>query len=298
MRTPSESTNVDLAPTAVFGFVIGVDASYTPLSHRYGEVLMTRPGFGLALVMLAVVLVSGPARAADGSLDRVKKAGVLVVGSTPSGPPFTFLNTETNRIEGIMVDIAANLAAKLGVKVEAVDTKWAALIPTLQSGRTDAIAAAMYITPKRQEVINFTDPIFGWGEHLVVHKNSADITSLESLKGRVVGVQVGTAYIDLLKDKWGIKELKIYDTIGDMITELDNGRLDAFAADRPIVLYLMKKNPTRQVKLVEGYRAAAEPPTGLGLRKSDEDLREALNAAIATMKASGELKTILTKWGL
>lgn len=252
-----------------------------------------------SLVMLAVLCAWGAsASAADGSLDRVKKAGVLLIGSTPSGPPFTFLNSETNKIEGIMVDIAANLAQKLGVKLEVADTKWAALIPTLQSGRIDAIAAAMYITPKRQEVINFTDPIFGWGEHLVVHKNNTDIKTLESLKGKTVGVQVGTAYIDLLKDRWGIKELKIYDTIGDMLTEVDNGRIDAFVADKPIVVYLMKKNPGRQVKLVDGYKPAAEPPTGLGLRKTDEDLRQALNAAIEKMKATGELRAILTKWGI
>lgn len=252
-----------------------------------------------SLVVLAVLCAWGAAAsAADGSLDRVKKAGVLVVGSTPSGPPFTFLNAETNKIEGIMVDIAANLAQKLGVKLEVSDTKWAALIPTLQSSRIDAISAAMYITPKRQEVINFTDPIFGWGEALVVRTNNTDIKTLETLKGKLVGVQVGTAYVDLLKDKWGIKELKIYDTIGDMLTELDNGRIDAFVADKPIVIYLMRKNPGRGVKLVEGYKPHSEPPTGLGLRKSDEDLRRALNGAIEKIKTSGELRAILTKWGI
>lgn len=252
-----------------------------------------------ALLVGFVALVSAwGADAADGSLDRVKKAGVVVVGSTPSGPPFTFLNTATNKIEGIMVDIATNLAAKLGVKLEVADTKWASLIPTLQSARIDAIAAAMYITPKRQEVINFTEPIFGWGEHLVVATDNTDIKGLESLQGKVVGVQVGTAYVDVLKDKWGIKDLKIYDTIGDMLTELDNRRIDAFVADKPIVIYLMRKNPGRRAKLVDGYKPAAEGVTGLGLRKSDEELREALNVAIAKLRASGELKTILAKWGL
>ncbi len=261
---------------------------------RHGRLLRWSSLLALGLVLL----LSGHALAGDGSLDRVKKAGALVIGSTPSGPPFTFLNAATNKIEGIMVDIAGNLAQKLGVRLEVADTKWAALIPTLQSGRIDAIAAAMYITPKRQEVINFTDPIFGWGEALVVHKNNTDIKTLESLKGKVVGVQVGTAYIDLLKDRWGIKELKIYDTIADMLTEVDNGRIDAFAADKPIVIDLMKKNPGRQVKLVEGYKSASEPPTGLGLRKTDEDLRAALNVAIEKMKSAGELKTILAKWGI
>ena len=101
---------------------------------------------------------------------------VLKVGSTPSGVPFTFLDTKTNTIQGIMVDLMREIGADAGFKVEIEATPFSALIPSLTSNKIDIIAAAMYITPTRQEVIDFSRPIYTYGEGLVVPKKDTRST--------------------------------------------------------------------------------------------------------------------------
>src|SRR5512144_53719 len=95
---------------------------------------------------------------------------VLKVGSTPTGVPFTFLDTKTNTIQGIMVDLINAIAADAGLKVEVEGMTFSTLIPSLTSNKIDIIAAAMYITPPRKEVIDFSNPIYTYGEGLFVSK--------------------------------------------------------------------------------------------------------------------------------
>jgi polar amino acid transport system substrate-binding protein len=93
---------------------------------------------------------------------------VLKVGSTPTGIPFTFLDTKTNTIEGVMVDLIKEIGKDAGFKVEIEGMQFSTLIPSLTSNKIDIIAAAMYITPPRKEVIDFSGPVYTYGEGLIV----------------------------------------------------------------------------------------------------------------------------------
>ena len=95
---------------------------------------------------------------------------VLQVGSTPAGIPFTFLDTKTNTIEGVMVDLIKEVARDAGFKVEIEGMQFSTLIPSLTANKIDIIAAAMYITPPRKEVIDFSGPVYTYGEGLIVPK--------------------------------------------------------------------------------------------------------------------------------
>ena len=83
---------------------------------------------------------------------------VLKVGSTPTGIPFTFLDTKTNQISGIMVDIIKEIGKDQGFTPEVTPMTFSTLIAALQANKIDVIAAAMYITPTRQEVYYFGSP--------------------------------------------------------------------------------------------------------------------------------------------
>src|ERR1044072_3274762 len=93
---------------------------------------------------------------------------VLKVGSTPTGIPFTFLDTKTNTIQGIMVDLVTEIGKDAGFNVQIEPMQFSALIPSLTSSKIDIIAAAMFITPPRKEVVDFSDPIYTYSEGLVV----------------------------------------------------------------------------------------------------------------------------------
>src|SRR5689334_13770385 len=117
----------------------------------------------LAQLTLAALLF---AVAAPGSAEQVLK-----VGSTPTGIPFTFLDTKTQTIQGLMVDLITEIGKDAGFTVQIEPMQFSALIAALNANKVDIIAAAMFITPARKEVIDFSDPIYTYGEGLIVPKS-------------------------------------------------------------------------------------------------------------------------------
>jgi polar amino acid transport system substrate-binding protein len=153
---------------------------------------------------------------------------VLKVGSTPTGAPFTFLDTKTNTIEGLMVDLITAIGKDAGFSVQVEPMQFSTLVASLTSNKIDIISAAMLATAARKEVIDFSDPVYTYGEGLIVPKTDAkNYAGPEDLKGEVVGAQVGTAYVDALKKTGLFAEVKAYDTIPDILRDVNTGRLKA-----------------------------------------------------------------------
>jgi polar amino acid transport system substrate-binding protein len=224
---------------------------------------------------------------------------VLKVGSTPTGIPFTFLDTKTNTIQGFMVDLITEVGKDAGFNVQIEPMQFSALIPSLTSSKIDIIAAAMLITPPRKEVVDFSDPIYTYGEGLVVPKGDAKTyASQEDLKGETVGAQVGTAYVDALKKSGLFADVKAYDTIPDILRDVNTGRLKAGYADYPILAYNLKQGGFPDVRLVAGYKPVTVGSVGIGVRKTNTELLGKINASLAKLKANGTLDKILDKWGL
>lgn len=223
---------------------------------------------------------------------------VLKVGSTPTGIPFTFLDTKTNTIQGIMVDLITEVGKDAGLNVQIEPMSFSALIPSLTSSKIDIIAAAMFITAPRKEVVDFSDPIYTYGEGLVVPKGDAKAyATQEDLKGETVGAQVGTAFVDALKKSGLFADVKAYDTIPDILRDVNTGRLKAGYADYPILAYNLKQGGFPEVRLVDGYKPVTVGSVGIGVRKGETALLGKINASLAKLKANGTIDKILEKWG-
>ena len=93
---------------------------------------------------------------------------VLKVGSTATGIPFTFLDTKTNTIQGLMVDLITESGKDAGFQVQIEPMQFSVLIPSLTSNKIDIISAAMFATAARKEVIDFSDAVYTYGEGLLV----------------------------------------------------------------------------------------------------------------------------------
>lgn len=224
---------------------------------------------------------------------------VLKVGSTPTGIPFTFLDTKTNSIQGIMVDLITEVGKDAGFGVQVEPMQFSTLVASLTSSKIDIISAAMFITAARKEVIDFSDPVYTYGEGLLVPKtDKKDYTKPEDLKGEVVGAQVGTAFVDALKKMGLFSEVKIYDTIPDILRDVNAGRLKAGFADYPILAYNLKQGAFAETRLVESYKPTIVGSVGIGVRKDDQELLKKINASLAKLKANGTVDKILGKWGL
>lgn len=220
----------------------------------------------------------------------------LVVGATPTGPPYTFLNEKTDEMEGIMVEIAEEVGDRLDKEVVIEPMTFDTLIQSLKGDKIDIISAGMVITEEREQEINFSDEVFGFGEGLIVHEDTNDINSYEDLEDKNIGTQKGTIYHDLLEDSGLPESIDVYESIGDMLQELSNGRLDAVVADQPVLVYLEQKNPKFKVKIIDNYKPQIVDGVGLGVKKDNDELLDELNDVIKDLRDDGKLEDIYNEW--
>ena len=243
----------------------------------------------IAALALAGIALVAPAQAQT----------VLKVGSTPTGIPFTFLDTKTNTIQGVMVDLVTEVGRDAGFQVQIEPMQFSTLIAALTSNKIDLISAAMYISPARREVIDFSEPVYSYGEGLVVPKaDTKEYKTFEDLKGETVGAQVGTVYVEPLKKTGLFTDVKIYDTIPDIMRDVNTGRLKAGFADYPILAYNVKLGNFPDLRLVTSFKSTIVGSIGIGVRKTDPELLKKVNISLAKLKANGTVDKILAKWGL
>lgn len=221
------------------------------------------------------------------------------VGATASGSPFTFLDIKSNSIQGVMVDVAQAVGKAGGFTSQIEQTNFAALIPSLTSEKLDFISAGMLKTEERKKVVDFSSPVYAYGEGLIISADdNAAYPDLRPLKDQVVGVQAGTIFYDQLNKLGIFKEIRTYDSIGEMIRDLSLGRIKAAVGDQPVVAYQIRQNLFKGVKLAADYKPTNVGEVCLVVRKGDTETLERLNQAIASIKSDGTLASILKKWGL
>ena len=219
------------------------------------------------------------------------------VGSTATGVPFTFLDVKTNEIQGLLVDAITATGKAAGFDVKVQQSTFSALIPSLTTKKIDIISAAMLKTPAREQVVDFSDTVYSYGEGLIVRADDkGKYTSMDDLKGEVVGAQVGTAFVDALNKKGIFKEVRTYDSVADIMRDVALGRIKAGFGDHPIIAYQLQKNPNPQLRLVEGYKPEVTGQVCFVVRKGDKDTLDKLNAGIRKIKSDGELAQIIKKW--
>ena len=121
----------------------------------------------------------------------IQQNGVLVVGTAITNP-FEFYDPEGDLV-GLDIDIANFIAQELGVDVQFVEMSFANLIPALQENKVDMTIAAMYITPEREDLVDFSNPYIETGLVMVIPPEmKTQIKSVEDLNGNGVGVNIGS----------------------------------------------------------------------------------------------------------
>jgi polar amino acid transport system substrate-binding protein len=260
-------------------------------------------GLSLALAMLTVGVLVGPARA-QGALAKAKTAKVLVVGISGGNAPIAWMSPADEPL-GITLDLCQQLVKREGVeKLEVYTMPFGSLIPALTSGRIDFACDTFFPTEKRKQLVDFTDIVFYNSETLIVRKgNPKNIHKLADLAGKSAGSYEGTVWIDWLNDlnKQGAKiAVKAYPTPTELIADVAAGRLDGGIVDAVLAAYAVKQNPNVGIELVADYqpREKQANAVALAVRKDSGDLREAFNRTLAAMKADRSLDRVFEKYGL
>ncbi|SJZ43251.1 basic amino acid ABC transporter substrate-binding protein [Selenihalanaerobacter shriftii] len=245
----------------------------------------------LTLVMGVVGCSGGDKQQTKTTFDQIKEKGKIMVGTSADYKPFEYVN-EDGEIVGFDVELMKAVGQELDLEVEFVDTSFDGLIPSLKSKKYDAIVSAMTITEKRKKAVDFSQPYFNAGQVIAVMEGTEDVKGPKDLKGKVVGVQLGSTGDLKASEMENIKQVKRYEKMIQAYIELKNGRVDAVVNDLPVTAAYIMKNPN--VKIV-GEPFTAEN-YGIAIREDDDALEKAINNAIAKLKENGTYDEIYNKW--
>ncbi|WP_421847268.1 transporter substrate-binding domain-containing protein [Marinomonas sp.] len=246
-------------------------------------------------------------------------SNAITIATEGAYAPWNFTTSE-DQLDGLEVDLAKVLCKKMAMDCTIVAQDWSGLIPALNAGKFDVIMASMFITDKRLEVMNFSQPYAIDPSSFAVEKDSelgklissekislnnpekakAAIEKLRPLlKGKIVGVQTATTLYEFLKTYFGDDiEIRTYKTTEQQDLDLAAGRVDAIYGQRTALAATLK-NDGFQDFVIAGpgfYEGLFGRGVGAGVRKGDDELREKLNKAIQSAIADGTIKQLSEKW--
>ena len=214
-------------------------------------------------------------------------AETLRIATEGAYPPFNN-TTADGELVGFDVDIAKALCAAMERECEIVAQDWDGIIPGLVQNKYDAIIASMSITEERSQTIDFTDPYYS--NYLAIVAKGGSEMSIDDIEGKAIGAQRSTIASEWAENEYGRRgDIKLYDTQSAAYGDLTAGRIDVLVSDYLPVSDWLKDNPDYQLI---GEKIDLHDKIGIGIRKGEDDLREAFNTAIEAIRSDGTYKSI------
>ena len=253
--------------------------------------LQRRPIIALALAAGLGLFQSTPAFA-DSALDGVMAKKSIAIAIPTDFPPYGFVGTDMAP-QGLDVDMARLIAAKLGVAVELIPVTSANRIPYLQTHKADLVISTLGKNPEREKVIAFTSAYSPFFQAVFAPKSLA-IKSAADLGGKSVGVTRGAIEdMELGKIAPSGADVKRFEDNNATVSAYVSGQVQVIATGASVAGNLMARNPQlgTEFKLL-----LKDSPNFIGVAKGDDKLRLKVNEIIAAAKASGEIDKLCVKW--
>ncbi|NTG64740.1 transporter substrate-binding domain-containing protein [Agrobacterium rhizogenes] len=225
-------------------------------------------------------------------------SNVLAAGQIKTAIDGTFaphaMPTLDGKLEGFNVDMINLIGERLGKSVDLTGAQFSGLVPALQAGTYDFLAAPITVTKERSANMLFTEGFMDTNFSFVVPAKAADFKTLEDFKGKVIAVNKGSAYESFLKEKmadygWTVET---YGTNTDAIAAVLSGRADANLSGSTTAAWAAKKN----VALKLSYEHPTGLVWGLAFRKDDVQGRNLVDKAIECLKIDGSMAKLSEKW--
>lgn len=250
-----------------------------------------------ALCMMLVLAVTALAGCGSNSAQK-EESKKIVVGLDDSFPPMGFKD-EKNEIVGFDIDLAKEVAKRLGREVEFKAIDWNSKEAELKSGRVDILWNGLDITDKRKENMLFSEPYMDNRQIVFVAKNGkVSVAGETDLAGKTIGSQSGGTTEEYFENKpelkASMKEVKYYPDYINAFMDLENGRLDAVVGDEIIGRYYISKHPD-EIQAIDTVIGTVSQ-FGIAFRKDDQKLRDEVQKVFDEMKADGTVAKISEKW--
>jgi len=245
------------------------------------------------LFCLAVVLTSLLFSQAWGaSLGDIKARGVLRFGTDATYPPFESVDKD-GKIVGFDIDVGNEVARRMGLKAEFINTAWDGIFMALNNQKFDVIISSVSITEKRQEAYDFSTPYKDSYQIVVVKKDEKEIKSKADLKGKKVGVQIGTTSEKEAKGVAGVGEVKSYNTFVEPFMELAFGRVEGIIVNGAVANTFISRYPDK-------FKIVGEPflynKQGIVIRKGEKELKGAIDRVLKEMIDEGWIARLREKY--
>jgi polar amino acid transport system substrate-binding protein len=225
-----------------------------------------------------------------------KTAKVLQVAISPSIPPFTF--EENGQVVGVDLEIFKGFCEARGYTYNLKAYDFQGMLGAVASSQADVAFSGISITPKRQEVMEFSNPYVENGWDLVsLTKRNIRITDLSQIKNYSIGFPSGAVFMGYIENEWvpkgiySMNKVKLYPSMSEALTDLNNGNLDLVFVDSSMLLTYVNK---MKLPLTSSYQVAYSDKLGFAFVKGSP-VRDDFNKYLAELGAD-KIKAMETKW--
>lgn len=243
---------------------------------------------GIALAALTLGVMRG---AFAGPLDDIRARGVLVVGTKADYQPFGFRNG-AGAIAGFEPDLAAEIAAALGVGLRLVPVVATTRVALLQAGDIDLVIATMNDTPERRQQIDFIEPSYYASGLNVLAPKSARLHVWQQLRAKPVCTVDGSFYVNELKERYN-PDLRLYKDTNQVYAAVKAG--DCVAAyDDAAIIGQLQKPEWRDYEMP--LRSILPQPWGMAVRQGNTELAAFVGALVKQWHAAGHIEALEKTW--
>ena len=221
--------------------------------------------------------------------------GKLTMSTNAAFPPYE-MTADDGSFEGIDVEVTEAIADKLGLELQIDDMDFDAALLAAQNGKSDMVMAGVTVTEERQTVMDFSNT-YATGIQVVIVPEDSDITSIDDMTGKMIGVQRGTTgdlYCSASVEDGGFGEENVtpYDNGLTAVQALQNGQVDCVVIDNAPAQEFVKANPGLKILDTE----YANEDYAIGVAKGNTQLLDAINGALEELEADGTLQSIVDKY--
>lgn len=218
--------------------------------------------------------------------------GVLNVGTNAEFPPFEYVN-DNGEADGFDIALIKAIGEKLGVEVKVDNMEFASLVSSIGS-KIDVSIAGMTVTDERKQTVDFSEPYYEAVQYVILPEGS-EIAAAEDLKGKAIGVQLGTTG-DFLAEEIEDATVSQYNKAVDAVNDLVNGRLDCVIIDKNPALVFESKFEGK-VTVVDGAQFNFEAEEyAIAMPKEDTVLADQINTALKELMDDGTFDALVKEY--
>ncbi len=235
--------------------------------------------------------------ASQTAVERIKKAGKVVVGTCADYPPYESHKQINGKDEivGFDIDTAKEIAKDLGVELELKDMKFDGLLAALDSGNVDFVIAGMTPDAERRKQVDFSKVYYKAIQGVVTRAQDKDsVKDAASLSGKKIGVQKGTVQEKIANSQIKGAKIKALGKVSDLVLELKNGKVDAIIVELPVAKAYISNN--NDIALTSLTFTDEEGGSAVAIKKGNSELVNEIDKTLDRLMKDNAIEGFFANW--